>query len=68
MDNIVKDFLTVDHHEDMGLNNTICEQKDYYCKSHRVFLSKEDVEKKGCLKKSSFDMLEQKPCSWLEKQ
>lgn len=60
-------FFNIDDNPDMGLNNKICEKKDYYCKTHRVYLSKEDVEMKSCLKKQSFDMLGVKTCSWLIK-
>lgn len=60
-------YKTRDDDSSMGLNNTICESKDYYCKAHRVYLSKEDVKKKKCMCKPTFDMISERPCQWLEK-
>ena len=60
-------YLTIDDNESMGLNNTICTEKDYFCKSHRVFLSENDVSNKGCLCKLTFDMISTKRCAWLVK-
>lgn len=41
----------------MGLNNTICENPAYWCRLHKVWLSKEDTEKKTCLNKLTADMI-----------
>lgn len=49
----------------IGLNNTVCENPVYFCKSHLVYLSAEDVEKKRCMNKPTFDMISTRPCNWL---
>ena len=59
-------FLNIDDNADMGLNNTICTEKKYYCRSKRVFLSEEDVKNKKCKCKPTFDMLGVHLCNWLE--
>lgn len=61
-----KEHLTIDDHPDMGLNNTICEHKDYFCQSHRVYLSTEDVRRKKCLCKPTFDMISTQRCPKLK--
>lgn len=50
-------FKTIDDDPDMGLGNKKCLQKDYYCGSHRVYLSEEDVKRKKCLCKPDVDMI-----------
>ena len=51
----------------MGLFNKTCKNPVYWCRSHEVYLSPEDVEKKKCLHKSTFDMIGQRICGNLEK-
>lgn len=48
-----------------GLNNKPCTEPKYYCRSHQVFLSDEDVATKKCMCKPTFDMLSTHPCKWL---
>lgn len=50
-------YKTINNHPDMGLENKICEFKDYFCTYHQVYLSTEDVRRKKCLNKPTFDML-----------
>lgn len=61
------EFQTIQNNPDMGLNNTICVQKDYFCKRHKVFMSKEDVAMKKCLKKATFDMMSTYQCPYIVK-
>ena len=49
----------------IGLDNKICENPEYYCKIHLVYLSSEDVERKKCLCKPSFDMIGTHRCKSL---
>ena len=41
----------------MGLNNTICQNPAYWCRLHEVWLSPEDVIKKKCRNKPTFDLI-----------
>lgn len=52
----------------MGLHNKICKNPIYWCRLHRVWLSREDVIKKHCVKKPTFDMIGTKVCGNLEKK
>lgn len=52
----------------MGLNNKICKDPVYWCRLHEVWLSEEDVVRKQCRCKPTFDMLDTKPCYNLEKR
>ena len=49
----------------MGLNNTVCNNPKYFCMSHKIYLSPEDVQEKHCLQKMSADMLSTQKCRWL---
>lgn len=49
----------------IGLNNIECLNPQFYCKSHNVYLSQADAEKKGCFKKLSADMMEERLCKSL---
>lgn len=49
----------------IGLNNKICENPQYYCKIHLVYLSAEDVKRKKCLCKPTFDMIGTTTCKSL---
>lgn len=48
-----------------GLNNQNCQNPKYYCKSHQVYLSDDDVRKKKCLAKMTPDMISTCRCNWL---
>lgn len=55
----------MDHHSEgtyMGLDNQICENPKYYCKNHLVYLSEEDVQRKKCTRKPTFDMIGTTSC------
>ena len=58
-------YKTKDDHKDMGLNNELCTNKKYYCRSKRVYLSEDDACRKRCLCKPSFDMIGASRCNWL---
>lgn len=60
-------YKTRDDHACMGLNNQLCTNIKYYCRSKRVYLSDEDVGKKRCLCKPTFDMIGENRCNWLER-
>lgn len=60
-------YKTKDDHKEMGLNNELCTNIQYYCRSKRVYLSEEDVNKKRCLCKPTFDMISVNRCNWLQK-
>ena len=65
---IGKTYKTIDDNKYMGLNNKICESRDYFCKAKKVWLSKEDVKRKNCMEKpASYDMLSVKRCHYLVK-
>lgn len=49
----------------IGLNNKPCADPKYYCRSHQVFLSDDDIVTKKCMCKPTFDMLSTHPCKWL---
>lgn len=60
-------YKTIEDHKYMGLDNQICFHPAYFCRSHRVYLSNEDVERKHCMTKPTFDLMGTKVCSSLEK-
>lgn len=47
----------------MGLFNKPCENPKYFCKSHAVYLNDDDVERKHCLCKPTFDMISTRKCT-----
>ena len=55
----------LDHH-DKGeypvLDGKICDNPKYYCKLHLVYLSDEEVERKKCLCKPTFDLIGTTTC------
>lgn len=51
--------------EKMGLNNKICENPAYWCKSHRIWLSEDDVKLKNCKEKPTMDMIGKNRCNSL---
>lgn len=55
-------------HPLMGLGNKICKNPKYWCRLHEVWLSEEDVKKKKCMEKLSFDMLSTYKCGCLKKK
>lgn len=55
----------MDHHaegEYIGLDNKICEDPRYYCSIHLVYLTDEDVKRKKCKCKPTFDMIGTTTC------
>ena len=52
----------------MGLNGNICKKPVYWCRLHEVWLSEEDVAKKNCLTKLTYDMIAHHKCSNIEKR
>lgn len=54
-------------HPFMGLDNKICKNPVYWCRLHQVWLSDEDVKKKQCKCKLTFDMVSTYCCGNLEK-
>lgn len=47
----------------MGLNNKVCKNPKYWCRLHQVWLSEDDVERKHCKNKPTFDMLCTRMCT-----
>lgn len=52
----------------MGLDNKVCRSPDYWCRLHQVWLSEQDVARKKCKEKLTFDMLGTHRCWNLEKR
>ena len=52
----------------MGLDNKICKDPVYWCRLHQVWLSDEDVKKKRCNCKKTFDMIGAYRCGNLVKK
>lgn len=52
----------------MGLDNKICRNPVYWCRLHQVWLSEDDVERKRCKCKMTFDMIGTYRCSCLERK
>jgi hypothetical protein len=52
----------------MGLDNKICRNPMYWCKLHQVWLSEDDVERKHCKCKLTFDMIGTYRCGCLERK
>lgn len=50
----------------MGLDNKICKNPTYWCRLHQVWLSDEDVKRKKCKNKPTFDMIGVHRCGCLE--
>ena len=46
----------------MGLDNKICTNPKYWCRLHQVWLSEEDVNRKSCRHKMTFDMMSTYRC------
>lgn len=52
----------------MGLDNKICRNPVYWCRLHQVWMSEDDVERKRCKCKMTFDMIGTYRCSCLERK
>lgn len=52
----------------MGLDNKICIHPTYWCRLHEVWLSEDDVKKKNCRNKPTFDLISTMRCTNLEKK
>ena len=52
----------------MGLDNKICKNPTYWCRLHQVWLSEEDMKRKRCKNKPTFDMLGVYRCGCLERR
>lgn len=52
----------------MGLDGVVCEKPAYWCRLHEVWLSEDDVAKKRCLNKMTYDMLGVYRCKCLERR
>lgn len=52
----------------MGLNGVVCEHPAYWCRLHEVWLSEEDVERKRCRAKPTYDMIATRRCNCLERK
>lgn len=50
----------------MGLDGKICVSPVYWCRLHEVWLSEEDVARKNCSARLTFDMIARKRCNCLE--
>ena len=57
-----------DNHPCMGLNNKICIDPEYWCRLHQVWLSSDDVRRKRCKNKTTFDARSIYRCRCLEKK
>lgn len=49
----------------MGLNNTVCENPTHWCRLHKCWLSKEDVEHKQCHQRPTMDLISYCECTCL---
>lgn len=52
----------------MGLNGKVCTSPAYWCRLHEVWLSEEDVNRKSCLTRLTYDMITRKRCNCLERK
>lgn len=52
----------------MGLDGKICNAPAYWCRMHEVWLSVEDVQRKKCLAKLTYNMLATYKCNCLERK
>lgn len=56
------------HNPWMGMDGKICEKPAYWCRMHEVWLSEEDVVKKRCAARLSYDMIATNRCNCLEEK
>lgn len=52
----------------MGLRNTICADPVYWCRLHEVWMSEEDVTRKGCKARRTLDMIATRRCGNIEQR
>lgn len=52
----------------MGLDGKICINPKYWCRRHEVWLSEDDVIRKECRCRLSYDMMSRTPCGNLEEK
>lgn len=52
----------------MGLDNKLCINPEYWCRLHQVWLSSDDVKRKRCKNKTTFDARSTYKCGCLEKK
>lgn len=52
----------------MGLFDTTCEDPVYWCRLHEVWMSEEDVVRKGCKAKHTLDMIATRRCGNIGKR
>lgn len=52
----------------IGLHGKHCENPAYWCRLHEIYLSPDDVKKKRCRSRPTFDMIGTIVCGNLEKQ
>lgn len=50
----------------IGLNGKLCRNPKYWCRLHEIYLSEQDIIKKHCKNKYTFDMISQYECGNLE--
>ena len=50
----------------MGLHNVICSDPVYWCRLHEVWMSEEDVVRKGCKARHTLDMIATRHCGNIE--
>jgi len=55
-------------HPWMGLDNKTCTSPKYWCRLHEVWLSEDDVKRRKCKGKPTFDMISTYKCRCLEKK
>ena len=61
----MQQYKTIEDNPAMGLNNKICQNRVYFCNYHKVYMSQEDVDKEGCQRRQTFDMMSTYKCSYL---
>ena len=52
----------------MGLDGKICKEPEFWCRRHEVWLSEEDVDKKECRNRLTYDMISTRKCGNLEEK
>lgn len=52
----------------MGLDGKVCEKPVYWCRMHEIWLSEEDVAKKKCLAKPTYDLIGVRRCNCIEER
>jgi hypothetical protein len=52
----------------MGLDGIVCKDPVYWCRLHEVWLSEEDVKRKHCKDKLTYNMIATYRCNCLERK